>query len=174
MTERAGNLAETLAETLDGVVDGVVEGGVHVLPIRVYYDDTDAGGVVYYANYLRMAERARTEMLRAIGAGHTALAGNDGVMLTVRRCEIDYLRPARLNDALTVHSRITEIGGASLTAEQVVRRDNADLARLTLRIACVTTAGRAARMPAGLRDALRRFRHAADRNQPETGTEKRA
>ncbi len=139
------------------MLSGTIEGAVHVYPMRVYYDDTDAGGVVYYANFLRMAERARTELIRLLGAGHAEMARDDGVALVVRRCEVDYLRPARLDDTLQVHTRILEVGGASLRAEQVVRRAGEDLVRLTLRIACVTTAGRAARLPSRLHRALQRF-----------------
>ena len=90
---------------------GTIDGGVHVYPVRVYYDDTDAAGIVYYANYLRMAERARTEMLRMIGADHTRLAREDGVSIAVSRCEVDYLEPARLDDDLHIRTRITALGG---------------------------------------------------------------
>ena len=101
---------------------GTIDGGVHLYPLRVYYDDTDAAGIVYYANYLRMAERARTEMLRMIGARHTELSSRDGVSIAVSRCEIDYLRPARLDDELHIRTRITALGGA--TAQE--RRDAGD------------------------------------------------
>ena len=140
---------------------GAMDGGVHVYPLRVYYDDTDAAGIVYYANYLRMAERARTEMLRMIGADHTGLARDDGISIAVRRCEVDYLEPARLDDELCVRTRITALGGASMWAEQIVRRAGADLARLTVRLACIGPGGRAARFPAALRTALAGF-HAAN------------
>ena len=84
----------------------------HRFPVRVYYEDTDAAGVVYYANYLKFAERARTEMMRAAGADHAGLAAAHGVALTVRRCEIDYLRPARLDDLIEGETRILQGGGA--------------------------------------------------------------
>ena len=89
-------------------------------PVRVYYEDTDAGGVVYYANYLRFLERARTEWLRALGFEQDALARDAGVIFAVRRVEVDYLKPARFNDALTVHARIAERGRASLVFAQEV------------------------------------------------------
>ena len=145
----------------DIATSGVIDGGVHVFPVRVYYDDTDAAGIVYYANYLRMAERARTEMLRLIGAEHTALARGDGVSIMVSRCEVDYLQPARLDDDLRIRTRITALGGATMRAEQIIRRAGADLARLTVRLACIGPTGRAARFPTALRAALARF-HAAD------------
>jgi len=126
----------------------------HVFPVRVYYEDTDAGGVVYHANYLRFAERARSEMLRALGIPHTQMLRDDGLAWTVSRCEVDFVQPARLDDALEVHSRVLELGGASLWAEQIVRRDNHDCARLKLRLACVDRAGRPARLPENVRAAL--------------------
>jgi acyl-CoA thioester hydrolase len=147
----------------DSAPRGVIDGGVHVYPVRVYYDDTDAAGIVYYANYLRMAERARTEMLRMIGVQHTGLAHADGVSIAVSRCEVDYLRPARLDDELRIRTRITALGGATMWAEQIVRRAGADLARLTVRLACIGPTGRAARFPRALRAALEKFR-AADQS----------
>ena len=150
------------------VPSGVIDGAVHVYPVRVYYDDTDAAGIVYDANYLRMAERARTEMLRMIGADHTALARGDGVRIAVSRCEVDYLRPALLDDELHIRTRITALGGATMRAEQIVRRAGADLARLTVRLACIGPTGRAARFPKALRAALTRF-HAADQSPAREG-----
>ena len=132
--------------------------GTHVFPVRVYYEDTDAGGVVYHANYLRFAERARSEMLRALGIPHMQMLRDDGLAWTVSRCEVDFVRPARLDDALEVHSRLLEIGGASLWAEQIVRRDKNDCARLKLRLACIDGAGRPARLPASVRGVLARDR----------------
>lgn len=129
----------------------------HVYAIRVYYEDTDAAGIVYYANYLRFAERARTELLRELGFGHRALMESDGVVFAVRRCEAEYLKPARLDDQVEVHTRILDVKGASLDAEQVVRRDGDDLARLRLRLACVGRAGRPARWPARVVTAFRPF-----------------
>ncbi len=127
---------------------------VHVLPIRVYYEDTDAAGVVYHANYLRYAERARTEMLRLAGVDQTTLWRQTGVRFAVRTCLIDYFAPALLDDALEIHSRLLRVAGASIRAEQVVRRDEVALARLELRIACVRQTGQAVRMPGAVRSAL--------------------
>lgn len=138
-------------------LSGRIENGEHVFLTRVYYDDTDAAGVVYYANFLRMAERARTEMLRLMGAGHAEAVRTHGVVLAVRRCEVDYLRPARLDDALDIHSRLLKFGGASMNMEQIIRRTGEDLVRMTLRIACVNRAGAAARLPDRLQSALQKF-----------------
>jgi len=135
--------------------EGRVAGSVHVLPLRVYYEDTDAAGIVYYANYLKFAERARTEMMRAAGTGHRRLMDEAGVLWAVRRCTADYLSPARLDDAIEVVSRIVGVGAARLDLDQTVRRDGADLARLSVRLACIDrTHGRATRLPAALRTVL--------------------
>ena len=119
----------------------------HVFSFRVYYEDTDAGGIVYYANYLRFAERARTEYLRSVGADHKSLMEQDSVYFTVRQCSVDYLTPAFLDDTLEVHSCFFDLRGASLRAEQVVRREEDELACLNIRLACVGSNGRPCRIP---------------------------
>ena len=126
----------------------------HVFPLRVYYEDTDAGGIVYYANYLRFAERARTEYLRSVGADHQTLLAEDGIAFTVRQCSVDYMSPAFLDDPLEVHTRFLEVRGASLRAEQVVKRKTDELARRNVRLACVGDDGRPRRMPTAFRSAL--------------------
>ena len=128
--------------------------GAHIFPLRVYYEDTDAGGIVYYANYLRFAERARTEYLRSVGADHQTLLAEDGIAFTVRQCSVDYMSPAFLDDPLEVHTRFLEVRGASLRAEQVVKRKTDELARLNVRLACVGDDGRPRPMPTALRSAL--------------------
>lgn len=133
---------------------GTIIAGTHVFPLRVYYEDTDAGGVVYYANYLRYAERARSEMLRAVGIEQRALAESDGIAFAVSRCEVDYLRPARLDDTLEVVTGNIELEGASLWVDQVIRRGAEELVRMRVRVACVGDDGRPARLPARLRTAL--------------------
>src|ERR1700683_5638416 len=95
--------------------------GRHRYAIRVYYEDTDAGGVVYHASYLRFAERARTEALRDLGIPHADLVARFGLMLVVRRIKVDYLRPARLDESLTVMTEPLEVGGASVVVRQEVR-----------------------------------------------------
>ncbi|MBF0095138.1 MAG: tol-pal system-associated acyl-CoA thioesterase [Alphaproteobacteria bacterium] len=142
-------------------ISGMIRGRVHVYPLRVYYEDTDAGGVVYHANYLRYAERARTEMLRLLGRSHASLQeGEDqaGLAFAVRRCEAEYMAPARLDDALEVHSRVTELGGASVAFEQAVVRRTERIAHLKVRVACIRLDnGKAARLPADVRETLRDF-----------------
>jgi acyl-CoA thioester hydrolase len=94
----------------------------HVWPVRVYYEDTDAGGVVYYANYLRFLERARTEWLRALGLGQAQIAAETGLLFVVRRVTVDYLLPGRLDDLLEIRSRITEMRRTSMAfAQEVIR-----------------------------------------------------
>ena len=97
----------------------MTNGGMeHLHSIRVYYEDTDAGGVVYYSNYLRFAERARTEFLRDAGFDHLALMTERSLVFAVRRCEVDYFRPARLDDALQICTRSLKTTGASFWLEQ--------------------------------------------------------
>ncbi len=129
----------------------------HVFALRVYYEDTDAAGVVYYANYLRFAERARTELLRAHGADHASLAAESAVAFAVRSVGVEYLAPARLDDALEVHTRVRHVGGATLDAEQNILRGREVLTRLTVRLACLGRAGKPTRLPAGLRRSLDRL-----------------
>lgn len=134
---------------------------VHICPVRVYYEDTDSEGIVYYANYLKFAERGRTEMLRTAGIVHPTLWETHGVGFAVRSMTADYLKPARLDDALTVHSRLLSLHGASMSAEQVVKRDGEELVRLTVRLACIDREGKPARLPEPLRAALGPYTHDA-------------
>jgi acyl-CoA thioester hydrolase len=106
-----------------------------VWPVRVYYEDTDTGGVVYYANYLKFMERARTEWLRSLGFEQDALMHDAGIIFAVRSVEVDYLRPARFNDALTVTAEVVHSGGASITFRQEVRRGDEVLCRGKVKIA---------------------------------------
>ncbi len=126
----------------------------HSMPVRVYYEDTDAAGIVYYANYLKFAERGRTEMMRALGFAHSTIRQETGIIFTVRRLSADYRTPARLDDALSVDTRIVEIGAATLLLDQQIRRDGTVLVALDLLLACVGRDGRPRRVPAALRAAL--------------------
>jgi len=108
-------------------------------PVRVYYEDTDAAGVVYYANYLRFMERARTEWLRALGFEHTALAREYEVVFVVRALTIDYLVPALFNDNLDVALKLNEARGCLIDVAQTVRRGPRTLATARVKIACVNT-----------------------------------
>jgi len=109
-------------------------------PVRVYYEDTDAGGVVYYANYLKFLERARTELLRSKGYEQDALMRDRDIVFAVRSMTVDYLKPALFNDELLVGSELTTLKRASMLFEQTISRiggDRALLCRAQVRIACV-------------------------------------
>ena len=133
---------------------GRFEGGEHVYPLRVYHEDTDAGGIVYYANYLKFAERARTEMMRGAGITHVTLLGDHDAAFVVRRCVVDYRQPARLDDEIEVRTSIGTVAGAHIETEQRVIRDGALLANIDLKLGCVGRTGRAVRLPAPLRQAF--------------------
>jgi acyl-CoA thioester hydrolase len=109
-------------------------------PVRVYYEDTDSGGVVYYANYLRFLERARTEWLRALGFELTALSAVHGIAFVVRSISLDYLKPARLNDELEVTVEPVESGASRIELAQRVRCGGDELVTARVELACVNTA----------------------------------
>jgi acyl-CoA thioester hydrolase len=135
-------------------LSGRVEGGIHHLSIRVYYEDTDTAGIVYYANYLKFAERARTEMLRLAGINQSEMATRYGMAFAVRNCAVDFRAPARLDDLIEVRSRFTELVGATVSGVQAIWRDAEELVRLDVRVACLRENGRPTRIPAPLRQAL--------------------
>ena len=123
----------------------------HELKVRVYYEDTDAGGIVYYANYLRFAERARTEMLRDAGFHHTENMKETGLAFVVARVNINYRQPAYLDDALTVKTSVRKVGGASLELAQDVYRDAELLAEMVVTIVSVDRTSKAVRLPDEIR-----------------------
>jgi acyl-CoA thioester hydrolase len=108
-----------------------------IWPVRVYYEDTDAGGVVYYANYLKFFERARTEMLRALGYEQDELRAAEGIIFVVRSVQVDYLSPARFNEQLQVSAKVSLIKKVSLTFKHVITSGNDVLCTGTVRIACL-------------------------------------
>ena len=124
-------------------------------PVRVYYEDTDAAGVVYYANYLKFMERARTEWLEAAGHPLATFEREHGVVFVVHRCEIDYRRPARLNDLLDVTVEIEDVGASRFTATQRVERGGEVLTAARVTLACIDAARwRPVRIPATLLQRL--------------------
>src|SRR3984885_1323375 len=121
---------------MNGHAPAMLAEGCHAYTLRVYYEDTDAGGVVYHASYLRYAERARTEALRDLGIPHAMLVARYGLMFVVRRIKVDYLRPARLDESLTVVTEPLAVGGASLVLRQEVCGTGGIYAVLEVQLAC--------------------------------------
>jgi len=136
---------------------GRIENGEYFLPLRVYYEDTDAGGVVFYANYFKFAERARTEMLRHLGIENSTFQDCHGLAFVVRHIDADFIAPARLDDVLEVSLKLTKVGGASLECEQAMRRNGEDLVKMTIRLGCMKLDGGAGRLPADIRTLLQTF-----------------
>jgi acyl-CoA thioester hydrolase len=147
--------------TLTGL-DGEIRGGHHVMQVRVYYEDTDFSGIVYHANYLRFMERGRTNYLRLIGADHGAWfaeaqsqgqADAPGFAFVVRAMQIEFLKPARMDDVLGVVTAPQEVKGASIMLHQRVMRGDESLVEARVRVACVS-GGRARPIPKPLRLAM--------------------
>jgi acyl-CoA thioester hydrolase len=126
----------------------------HHWPIRVYYEDTDAGGIVYYANYLKFFERARTEYLRSKGIEQSAVRDQHGVVFAVRSCAVEYLASARLDDALEVHTNIAHIGSSRIDLQQTIYKGHVLLTTATITVVAVNELGRATRIPETLRTII--------------------
>ncbi|MEO8242297.1 MAG: tol-pal system-associated acyl-CoA thioesterase [bacterium] len=123
----------------------------HRFALRVYYEDTDLAGIVYYANYLKFIERARSEWVRGLGIDQTRLRAEQGVVFAVRRLEADYLRPARFDDELVVETRNSATSGARIVLEQEVFRQGEKLFAATVTLVCLTDDGHPARLPLQVR-----------------------
>ncbi len=133
---------------------GRVEGGAHLLPVRVYYEDTDFSGLVYHASYLRFLERGRTDSLRVAGVDQSLLhEGGDGLVFAVRRMTLDYVKPARMDDVLVVETRTAEVRGASLVIAQRILRGEEVVVTADVRVAALA-GGRPTRIPDELRAIL--------------------
>lgn len=126
----------------------------HQFRTRVYYEDTDLAGIVYYANYLKFIERARTEWVAGLGIDQMALKAREGIVFAVRRVEADFLRPAKFGDDLLVETVLQMLGGARIGLEQVVTRGGERLFVAVVTLVCLTEDGHAARLPADLRARL--------------------
>ena len=134
---------------------GRFEGSVHVLPIRIYYEDTDLSGVVYHANYLRFMERGRSEFFRCAGIARLAMLGEDeATVWTLRRASLEFHRPARVDDLIEVHTRATSLTGARMTADQKIYRADELLARGCVEACVITLAGKPKRIPDDIRAKL--------------------
>jgi len=148
-------------------LDGEIRDGRHHLPVRVYYEDTDFSGVVYHASYLRFMERGRTNYLRLLGADQRALFDQaateaPGFAFVVRAMQIDFRKPARMDDVLEIVTVPTDVKGASIVLHQQVKRGDEILIEATVQVAFVS-GGRARRIPQALRVAMQ-----ADRSSVET------
>lgn len=135
------------------------EGGRrHVLPVRVYFEDTDFSGFVYHASYLRWCERGRSDFLRLVGNDHRALiggvAGRDPAAFVVRRMRLEYLRPARIDEILEVATRVREVGAASLILDQAISRDGTPLFEAEVMVVLVSVSGKPMRISEAIRSAL--------------------
>ena len=128
----------------------------HQFPIRVYFEDTDTAGVVYYANYLKFAERARTEMRRAHGIDHSHLIEHDNITFVVRRCEVDYLKPAKLDDELMVTTKVLSLDKIRMHLQQTISSSSDTLVDMTVQLVCINGTGRPTRIPTQIIEKLGR------------------
>lgn len=124
---------------------------------RIYYEDTDAGGIVYYANYLKFAERARTEALRSLDINQTVLREELGILFVVTRVEADYRRPARLDDEITVQTLLRDIGKVRMSMQQQITKDGVTLVDLVVELAAIGPNGRAVPIPKEIAEQLHRL-----------------
>ena len=131
----------------------------HSFALRVYYEDTDLAGIVYYANYLKFIERGRSEWVRSLGVDQAALKAESGLVFAVRRVEADYLRPAKFDDELRVDTELLALTGARVEVRQEVLRGEERLFTATVTLVCLTDAGLPARVPPQVRGALGARRH---------------
>jgi acyl-CoA thioester hydrolase len=153
----------------NSTLDGEIRDGRHVMPVRVYYEDTDFSGAVYHASYLRFMERGRTNYLRLLGVGHRVLFEEvqkeaPGFAFVVRSMQIEFLKPARMDDVLDVMTQPQEVKGASVTLQQRVMRGPDLLVEAQVRVAFVA-GGRARPIPKALRTAMAADRDAAERGE---------
>lgn len=130
----------------------------HVLPVRVYFEDTDAGGVVYHASYVRFCERGRTDFLRLLGTDARRLIdgseNREPAAFVVRRMSFDFFRPARMDDLLEVVTHVKEIGGASVTLIQAVMRDGNRISEAEVTVVLISVSGKPLRLSQAVRDAF--------------------
>jgi acyl-CoA thioester hydrolase len=144
--------------SLDAPSMGRFDGRTHLLPVRIYYEDTDFSGVVYHANYLRYFERGRSDFLRAGGVPHTLLLDRpDPLALAVRGMQLAFIRPAKIDDALVVATRFRSLKGARMHLSQVLLRDGEPLASAEVEAACIGLDGRPRRVPADVAEKIAPF-----------------
>jgi acyl-CoA thioester hydrolase len=141
---------------------GHFEGKTHILPLSVYYEDTDLSGFVYHANYLRFMERGRTECLRSAGAMLAALEAPEPTAWAILSADVRFRRPARLDDVVAVHTRLLSISGARMTVAQQIRRDGVTLVEGRIEACIITLSGRPRRVPQQVRERLTPFLYDTD------------
>ncbi len=142
---------------------GYMDGNSHILPVRIYYEETDFTGIVYHANYLKFFERGRTDYLRTIGIHHKELWNMDPPLaFAIRSIHLDFLASAEIDDVLQVCTQYQKFSGASLWAHQAIRRDGKDLVTATVHAVCINEAGRPRRLPLTMREALAPYLVEAD------------
>ncbi len=127
---------------------------IHSIPVRVYYEDTDMAGIVYYANYLRYIERGRSEWVRDVGLDQNVMKERDGVVFAVRRLEADYLGSAKLDDALVVETQVKSVSGVRMVMEQSVKRGEDLLFHALVTVVCMSLGGQPTRLPANIRQMV--------------------
>jgi acyl-CoA thioester hydrolase len=143
-----------MPETAWPGIAGRIRNGIHIMPIRIYYEDTDAGGVVYHARYVAFCERARSDCLRLLGIHQSTF---EDANFVVRRMVCDFLRPARLDDLLEVHTRFIEMGGARIELGQEVMLNGNTVFKADVTVALVDSRGRPKRLPETMADRFRRM-----------------
>ena len=136
---------------------GRIEGKRHRLPVRIYYEDTDAAGIVYHASYLRFTERGRSEMMRTLDIDLARMWNEDGFVFVLHSAEVKYRAPARLGDLLTVETALVELGAASLKVRQMIYADSMEVVVFDGLLACTGRDGKPARIPAGVKGKIQAF-----------------
>jgi acyl-CoA thioester hydrolase len=143
-----------MPETAWPGIAGRIRNGIHIMPIRIYYEDTDAGGVVYHARYVAFCERARSDCLRLLGIHQSTF---EDANFVVRRMACDFLKPARLDDLLEVHTRFIEMGGARIELGQEVMLNGNTVFKADVTVVLVDSRGRPKRLPETMADRFRRM-----------------
>ena len=143
-----------MPETAWPGIAGRIRNGIHIMPIRIYYEDTDAGGVVYHARYVAFCERARSDCLRLLGIHQSTF---EDANFVVRRMVCDFLKPARLDDLVEVHTRFVEMGGARIELGQEVMLNGNTVFKADVTVALVDSRGRPKRLPETMADRFRRM-----------------
>ena len=142
------------------LISGVWLNNIHRFRTRIYYDATDAGGIVYHADYLTLAEHARTESLRSCQVNQVDILREQGVSLAVRYCSIEFKKPARLDDLIEIQTKFNSVSGAKIEAKQSIHKitdgvvDESWLVQLNVQLACINSRGRATRFPRLVRQAI--------------------